>query len=492
MEANTDEEVHAAVEAGNNDSMEAKAQIGAPAKDVLQTRKRKHKKGKHKPFTFVKEEINKTVKQKLQEYKQLSNLYENLSIQSRKRILRHLVEYQQEIAGEKSLRRLLEVICFLVFLFTCLIIVFTYNIYTNLWNEILSYFFIINISHTILEYLRSPDLLLSDSLNFGQDITIVIVGTITIVVLFLIGNFPRYLYNKFNASVPSEIFWGWIIMFTLLCLLIPYISFLPQVGGVLKFILRGASVGILFIIIVASLFSIYYFISRLIIILFNRLNQRKHFKYYPISLIFNYLLSMLLLAKKNQENWMTFEYKREQLKLLEETAYCVENCLPLLFRTGDITTDIWLKDRSKRIAAALRDKKKWILMPTMLTYNDFIDSITKTITHIADGNWDALERKEDLEKLPQSQIWRSIATVSVKVMKVIIAAALPIGGLLLLQSILSQFKAPISGTTLTSVISILVIYEVVVFTSAFDKDFGTNVTHAKDISGLFSGTGGKT
>ncbi len=118
------------------------------------------------------------------------------------------------------------------------------------------------------------------------------------------------------------------------------------------------------------------------------------YKKHVFAYITDCLLTVLLLAESDPNNNDGLKLKQHQLWLLEEAAIVIERYLPIRLRSGNSVTDAWLKDTMKRVAAALREKMKWILTPKGDTHDYFVKSIAATLITIVEGNWDALEQTE--------------------------------------------------------------------------------------------------
>src|SRR5205085_202832 len=142
------------------------------------------------------------------------------------------------------------------------------------------------------------------------------------------------------------------------------------------------------------------------------------------------LLKMLVMqenyeGKDSQTTKTSLEYKHIQLLLLEETAQCIDYFLPHQLRSLDIETEAWFTKKAKRIATALRQKKRWILTPRTGTSINFAKSIVTTLSYISNGNWNSLEQIEP-KMVPNPKLWKSGAELLVKVFRTALLAVAPI------------------------------------------------------------------
>ena len=143
-------------------------------------------------------------------------------------------------------------------------------------------------------------------------------------------------------------------------------------------------------------------------------------------------------------------YKQQQMLLLERTARRLERYVPRQLRGGDAVTDYWLHETFQLAAAALREKKTWILTPKLYTHDYFTKSIASSLICVLNDDWDALERVEMEElmrrqKLARSQLWRFRLII---LLRAVFVAILPVVGFIILQ----LTPLAIAGATRTYVI----------------------------------------
>jgi hypothetical protein len=159
-----------------------------------------------------------------------------------------------------------------------------------------------------------------------------------------------------------------------------------------------------------------------------RTNRRKY-KECPDALLVDRLIKLLFIADQRPKWWTSLDAKREMLSTLEEAAICFERFIPRRLRTGDFSSDTWVKETSAQIAAALRSLKKWIVTPKTDTNERFVARIASTLQNSVGGDWDSLERI-DPEKVPELRLLRFRARAF---LRTIFISALPLSLVLIVQ-----------------------------------------------------------
>jgi len=210
---------------------------------------------------------------------------------------------------------------------------------------------------------------------------------------------------------------------------------------------------------------------------FELVKLKYYYSLYPLDILIDTLLSILY-ASENIDNNLV-EYKRGQLKRLEKAAKCIENYLPRRLQCGDIVTESWLRGTAKQLAAALREKKKWIITPKEDTHDFFVKSIVFTLISIVNDNWDALERVEP-EKLTLSQLRNSLFIFLWRLLRIIFIAGLPIVGIWVFQQTPFAFTGSVRGDVIVG----LFIWCLLTFVVALDPSFGTKISALKDVMSL--------
>jgi hypothetical protein len=84
---------------------------------------------------------------------------------------------------------------------------------------------------------------------------------------------------------------------------------------------------------------------------------------YPDAVLVTGLAAILSMVERESAKWTNLDFKRQLMSEIEVVAVCIERDLPHRLRTGDVTTDAWVRERVRQMAAALRGLKKWISTP---------------------------------------------------------------------------------------------------------------------------------
>jgi hypothetical protein len=197
---------------------------------------------------------------------------------------------------------------------------------------------------------------------------------------------------------------------------------------------------------------------------------------YPDVVLVTGLVTILSLVEREWAKWTNIDFKRQLMAEVETVALCIERDLPRRLRTGDVTTDVWLRDRVQQMATALRGLKKWVSTPMPDTRDRFVEEVARSLVCAASGDWDGLSRAEP-EKLSGPQL-RSYV---LRVVRVLLASALPAVALWLLHQTRFAPRGEIAqyatvGVFLWAVFSVL---------SAFDPNFSTTASTVKEIAKTF-------
>jgi hypothetical protein len=206
--------------------------------------------------------------------------------------------------------------------------------------------------------------------------------------------------------------------------------------------------------------------------LIERRIENKYAEAYVISC----LIRTLVYEETHPYDWARIKHKRYLLFTIDRLAFHIEYILPRRLRSGDGATNAWLKTTMKQIAAALRDKKKWILTPQEHTRDHFLNEMAYMLIFFVQGNWDALDRKE-VEGMTTRGIWHTFVDLLLKVAKFLLSAIVPLALFFALQ----QTPFAFTGALYNGAIFFLILYEFVILASALNPDFGARISTIKDI-----------
>jgi len=110
------------------------------------------------------------------------------------------------------------------------------------------------------------------------------------------------------------------------------------------------------------------------------------------SIIVDSLLKILIGIECNPKQWPRIEFRQQLIQEIDRITGAIQNGLGKRRRAGDSTTTVWLERTTQRIAAALIEKKQWLLTPMDDTRVHLTERLTHTLICVASGNWDSLER----------------------------------------------------------------------------------------------------
>jgi hypothetical protein len=237
----------------------------------------------------------------------------------------------------------------------------------------------------------------------------------------------------------------------------PSFPVLIIIEGIVGFLAYSAAVGV----------------ASLAILRIRNAQKRRINSLYPDAMLIHGLQNIAYLLRTRPTTWNELKFKCELMTELESIASCVQNNLPRRLKSGDALTDVWIRERSMQIAAAIRSLKQWIVTPKLDTYDGLCSRVTDTFLQAVDGNWDGLERIAP-PKLSQRQLYARVTGI----VGGILLSALPLVGLYLLQK--SQFK--LQGTIADYVTLVAIAWAVVSLLSTLDPAFSAKLSAVKDIA----------
>ncbi|MDQ2809623.1 MAG: hypothetical protein M3Z04_22340 [Chloroflexota bacterium] len=395
---------------------------------------------------------------------------------------------------------------------------FVHNVFQNprflllpLLGIVFLYIVLINLSATFQnipeDFLRSwfhvnyivfPPTNFNDLLQFKflQFNTTRIIATITLGVILVIAIFPLYfirprMKSNIRFSYPfysSYLFWpnrinatgpSWLAATTLLCyILISFLLTTPRATSIDETTFAIIT-GLLYDIITLSL-------SIPVLLLVIRISITQHYQFtyrWSVKALTDNLLCALFQVELHKKRPGTLLYTRNALAFIEIASRLIERDIPNVIATQDLATDLWFRDVTTQIAAAWREKKKWILTPKIDTDAYLCDILAANVMCIIQGEWDALERQSP-EAIPTSEVWR---VRIVGAIRTLFLAFAPLGVLGFVQA---TSLAPV-GTLRDTAVVVAIIWAMVTLVLAFDSRFSDKITALKDISGLLTLGGGK-
>ncbi len=121
---------------------------------------------------------------------------------------------------------------------------------------------------------------------------------------------------------------------------------------------------------------------------------------HPDAVVADELLRILETMEKSPAEWRQLRGRNRVLRSLELAARCLERNLPYRLRGQDAETDLWLREKAARQAAAVRGLKRWVLVPKPDTREHFLQRISQDLVRTTVGDWDGLECAEPAAAKP--------------------------------------------------------------------------------------------
>ena len=165
-----------------------------------------------------------------------------------------------------------------------------------------------------------------------------------------------------------------------------------------------------------------------LVITVHNIDRRRWSAQFPDAVIITELLNTLYQIEKESAHWTELDFKRALMRRLEFIAVHIQRDLPRHLRSGDSATDVWLEKTTQKMAAAMREKKKWILTPTPNTRESLMEHLKTDFTSAVLNNWDGFE-KEEPEQLSRSQFVFRVK----ELLEAFIKGALPLLAFLIVQ-----------------------------------------------------------
>lgn len=207
---------------------------------------------------------------------------------------------------------------------------------------------------------------------------------------------------------------------------------------------------------------------------------------YPMIFLVRYLLLLLHDIDNKDDYDSDLQYKQHQLLWIENAARCIGNYFPRQIHSGDIVTDTWMREKAKRYASALREKKKWLLTPKHDTYDYFARNIIITLDCLINDHWDDLEEVEP-ERLSVPQLQHTIVLFLLRLLRATIVALLPIICIYIFNKAFIAFDRIIEQYLYVGAF----IWAFLSFIIALDPNFSIKMSAVKDIADLLWPSRGK-
>lgn len=314
---------------------------------------------------------------------------------------------------------------------------------------------------------------------------------------------PIVFLNSLNHSLSDSgnaLFFSFVGLFISGALMVLFIRLLPRALNLISPIILlltylvtaswlykqiGSVDGIVYPIIAALIGQIAYISTLLLTLMFATLNKlifiRLQKTYYPDADIIHGLVTILSIMQNNSVHWSDVSVRSKLLENIESVAFCIEHFLYKKLKSGDLSTDIWFEQTTKKIAASLRLKKTWILTPRNDTANHFTKNISDTLISIANGDWDSLEKAEP-EKIGTRTLWKDRLK---DIGKVLFIGFSPIITLWFIQNSPLAISKPLSDYAIAGSL----LWALFTSITTFDSSFSLKIDALKEIANLLPSLG---
>lgn len=177
------------------------------------------------------------------------------------------------------------------------------------------------------------------------------------------------------------------------------------------------------------------------------------------------------------------ETKKKALLNIEIAATYAERYIPILLKSGDISTDESFKYLMRQVATGLREKKIWILTPMEDTYEQLIARLVDNLIQVMNDNWHNLEHAAP-SNTSRSSLMRVVVLYSLQVLKTVF-----LGFLILLLFLAFQLASPFPlNETLRSIwLASGFLWLGITILMKFDPDITAKFSLMKDAKSLLSG-----
>ena len=117
----------------------------------------------------------------------------------------------------------------------------------------------------------------------------------------------------------------------------------------------------------------------------------------PETVIIDELLETLAILELGERIWLQFSKKNLICRHLENVALCVEIRMTRRAKTRDVVSSFAYSQSNEEIAAAIREKKRWILTPKQDTYQHLQSNLSRLFSQALSGDWDSMSRSQPVE-----------------------------------------------------------------------------------------------
>ncbi len=112
------------------------------------------------------------------------------------------------------------------------------------------------------------------------------------------------------------------------------------------------------------------------------------------------LVDALYGLERRPNLWMDRQFKVNIVGELEDAALLIERELPHRMKGADASTDTWFRQATAEIAAAFRERKQQVLLPTASGHRDVVGFVAMQLGCVLTGDLGSMERSKVVKKPP--------------------------------------------------------------------------------------------
>jgi hypothetical protein len=176
-------------------------------------------------------------------------------------------------------------------------------------------------------------------------------------------------------------------------------------------------------------------------------------------------------------HWNELSWRRRIAIRIESIAQAIESCGVWMRRVGDANSAAWIQQQMARVAAGIRDKKKWLALPKPDTREQLLRAMGETFIALANCDWDSLPQQET-SLLTRREILRDGV---LRLRGVLISISIPAALFWTIQYSPFAFKAPVRDY----VTGFLLLWVLVVLLSAADPLYQNKVEAFRNMVQIF-------
>ena len=186
-----------------------------------------------------------------------------------------------------------------------------------------------------------------------------------------------------------------------------------------------------------------------------------------------------LLTKLDSEDyrWNDLLWRRRITTRIESIAKTIERCGVWMRRVGDGDSAMWAQNNMARIAAGIREKKKWLVLPMPDTPQQLKASMATLFLALVNCDWHSLPQQESAQLSHRDLI----LVGSRRLVGVLVSVTIPAG----LYWIVQRSSIALTSPVRDYVVGVLLLWVLVVILSAADPLYQSRVDAFRTMVQIF-------